>query len=521
MKQKILCTIIFFLFFFTGISAIPKSKTAAAKQLFRQGQLLYKRKKYASALILYLKAVHRDPRNWKYLHSTAILYNRHLKQPRKAVTFLRRAAVVEKRSAWSLLELGGIHYKAKRYTKALKIYRQLFAVYSRLQKHPPYWAIHMIASTLAYRLKRPREALPYIRPLLAPDRRNRTRATGWHWMGRIEYCLLKFHKAFQYYGKTAAVLESHLRKKPGDAGARWQLASFYYTALKQIRNSNRHLRVLLARHPRHKNAPTWKRWLVNHSPRIGEVTFTYQAKHGFNQDNFFLLPLDNAQQRHISVRFDPVPLSMRLFRRYGNRWAFLRFRNPSAIRKRKTIRVRVRLRMVPRSIHQGDQFTADRDEDPKRYLDWKRRYDPDYTRRAKLIIGKETDRLRKAWLIHEWISRNFTYKVIGFSTGNEHLYKKLGECGTWSSTSVALMQAAGIPARHLGMHIANQEGGQLGTHIGSEFYHPKYGWIPVDNTGQMFGYIHNRVHPWHSLPHGTHIPHYTPVWASNTIRWLR
>jgi len=498
------------------------SRKKQAYLYYRKALSLYKKKQYKPALKSYLQAIRLSPKKWRYLHNTGCLLKRQLKQPGKSLYYLKRAASVEKRSAWSLGEIAGIYYTAKKYKLSLTAFKQVLRKYRKLKKNPPYWTWRSIASIYTYKLKQPAKARPYLKQMLALYKKSSIKASALEWLGRVEYRLLNFKKAFFLYKQGTDLLELYLRKKPKDASLRWNLARSYHWKQKKINKSRYHLRYLIKNFPKDKRNKQWRRWLKSISPRIVEVTFHYESKKGFDQKKFFILPVENSYQKHLRVRFSPKPFKKRFFRRFGNKYVKLYYKNPAIIRKKKLMLLKITLKITPRSIHQGDYFgPKDKDDTPERYMDWDRGYDPEYKLLAKKIVGKEKNLLRKAWLIHEWICRNFTYRIFNCSTGNQHLYMKEGECGTWSATSTALMLAAGIPARRLAMHIAKKNEKILATHIGSEFYHPKYGWVPIDNTGHMFGYMLNRIHPWRGGAYGDHIPRYTPRWSTNYIRWIK
>jgi transglutaminase-like putative cysteine protease len=125
---------------------------------------------------------------------------------------------------------------------------------------------------------------------------------------------------------------------------------------------------------------------------------------------------------------------------------------------------------------------------------------------ADKIIGSETDPLKKARLIYDWVSANMTRddSVVGCGTGDVKTIlesgKLTGKCTDINSVFVALARAAGIPAREmfgirLGKAIkmerytktalgsadagglANESRGQ---HCRAMFYLAGFGWVPCD-----------------------------------------
>ncbi|XWY19461.1 transglutaminase-like domain-containing protein [Bisgaard Taxon 45] len=125
---------------------------------------------------------------------------------------------------------------------------------------------------------------------------------------------------------------------------------------------------------------------------------------------------------------------------------------------------------------------------------------------ADKIVGKETNPLKKAALIHQWIVNNMERDNSVLGCGDGDVEKILttgvlkGKCTDINSVFVALARASGIPAREifgvrLGQavkmgnysksafgsadenRVANVSGGQ---HCRAEFYLAGFGWVPVD-----------------------------------------
>lgn len=127
---------------------------------------------------------------------------------------------------------------------------------------------------------------------------------------------------------------------------------------------------------------------------------------------------------------------------------------------------------------------------------------------AQKIVGTETNPLKQAKLIHQWIVANMERdnSVLGCGEGDvENILtsgKLAGKCTDINSVFVALARAVGIPAREvfgirlgqaekMGVYskgafgsadengIANVSGGQ---HCRAEFYLAGFGWVPVDSA---------------------------------------
>ena len=127
---------------------------------------------------------------------------------------------------------------------------------------------------------------------------------------------------------------------------------------------------------------------------------------------------------------------------------------------------------------------------------------------ADKIVGSETNPLKKAELIHQWIVGNMERDNSVLGCGDGDVEKILttgvlkGKCTDINSVFVALARAAGIPAREIfgirlgaaekmGKYskgafgsadehgVANVSGGQ---HCRAEFYLAGFGWVPVDSA---------------------------------------
>ncbi|MCW9718895.1 transglutaminase-like domain-containing protein [Avibacterium sp. 21-599] len=126
---------------------------------------------------------------------------------------------------------------------------------------------------------------------------------------------------------------------------------------------------------------------------------------------------------------------------------------------------------------------------------------------ADKIVGNETNPLKKAERIHQWIVANMERDNSVLGCGDGDVEKILttgvlkGKCTDINSVFVALARASGIPAREvfgirlgeavkMGKYsqsafgsaknnIANENGGQ---HCRAEFYLAGFGWVPVDSA---------------------------------------
>lgn len=126
---------------------------------------------------------------------------------------------------------------------------------------------------------------------------------------------------------------------------------------------------------------------------------------------------------------------------------------------------------------------------------------------ADKIVGKETNPLKKAELIHKWIVENMERDNSVLGCGDGDVEKMLttgvlkGKCTDINSVFIALARASDIPAREVfGIRlgaapkmskfsktafgsakdgIANENTGQ---HCRAEFYLAGFGWVPVDSA---------------------------------------
>ena len=114
----------------------------------------------------------------------------------------------------------------------------------------------------------------------------------------------------------------------------------------------------------------------------------------------------------------------------------------------------------------------------------------------KIMLGAGPGTMNQARAIYEWIVDN-TYrnpKTRGCGTGDIRFLLESGDfggkCADLNALFVGLARASGIPARDVyGVRVATSKTykslGRAGDitkaqHCRAEFYHPSYGWVPVD-----------------------------------------
>jgi transglutaminase-like putative cysteine protease len=100
---------------------------------------------------------------------------------------------------------------------------------------------------------------------------------------------------------------------------------------------------------------------------------------------------------------------------------------------------------------------------------------------AKDITEPARDRLEAVQLINRWVFKNIRIELSpDISNAYQTLKTGRGDCGEHTALTIALLRAAGIPARGLGgLAYVPSEGG-FGYHAWVEAYVGK--WIQIDPT---------------------------------------
>ncbi len=104
---------------------------------------------------------------------------------------------------------------------------------------------------------------------------------------------------------------------------------------------------------------------------------------------------------------------------------------------------------------------------------------PELVARARAVAGTETNPLRQAQLVFDWVVANVTYDYPDVKDrGARKSFASLrGDCGEFSHIFIAMMRALGVPARSV---VANWYEGS--GHAWAELFLPPYGWVPVDTS---------------------------------------
>jgi hypothetical protein len=131
---------------------------------------------------------------------------------------------------------------------------------------------------------------------------------------------------------------------------------------------------------------------------------------------------------------------------------------------------------------------------------------------AEKAIGQETDPIKQANLLFQYVRHHMTYKYPPKQRGAQFALKSAeGDCGQYSYLFIALCRAVGIPARlQAGFHFIPDK---TGYHVWSEIYTLSHNWIPVDTSYEdQFAHLDNERL---ITSVGMNIPlKYAPSWAT-------
>jgi len=104
---------------------------------------------------------------------------------------------------------------------------------------------------------------------------------------------------------------------------------------------------------------------------------------------------------------------------------------------------------------------------------------PEIAKKAREIVGAETNPYRQGRLVFDWVVENLTYDYPDvLSRGVVKCFPRLrGDCGEFSHIYIAMMRSLGVPARGVAANWF-----QGGGHMWAEIFLPPYGWVPVDTS---------------------------------------
>jgi hypothetical protein len=106
---------------------------------------------------------------------------------------------------------------------------------------------------------------------------------------------------------------------------------------------------------------------------------------------------------------------------------------------------------------------------------------PEIIKMSKEIVGDEKEAWKAAQKINEWVYRNIDKRFSpDLSNALQTLHSRRGDCGEHTALAVALMRAAGIPARPVVGLLYAPEGRGFAYHAWVEAYVGK--WVMMDPT---------------------------------------
>jgi hypothetical protein len=111
---------------------------------------------------------------------------------------------------------------------------------------------------------------------------------------------------------------------------------------------------------------------------------------------------------------------------------------------------------------------------------------------VRALAEKLSDGCKNTWeaadKIGKWVHENIAYKITGVGA-KQCLKEKAGDCGPHAWLSIALLRAAGVPARITGGALyTDLLGGSFGQHYWTDVWTgEKSGWIPMDTTSGEIG----------------------------------
>jgi len=104
------------------------------------------------------------------------------------------------------------------------------------------------------------------------------------------------------------------------------------------------------------------------------------------------------------------------------------------------------------------------------------------SRSAELVEGATT-RWEATLRIARWVHKEVRYTIADTPSARLALEKRSGDCGPHATLTVALLRAAGIPARLVGgLMYAPTFGGSFGQHAWVEVHLGQAGWVTIDPT---------------------------------------
>ncbi|MBM4320271.1 MAG: hypothetical protein FJ125_09980, partial [Deltaproteobacteria bacterium] len=150
---------------------------------------------------------------------------------------------------------------------------------------------------------------------------------------------------------------------------------------------------------------------------------------------------------------------------------------------------KVRWFVDPRQVRPPAEIPADV---KTRFLRDQSKYDlehPKIKEKAAAIVGSEKNPYIAFLRIYHYVIDNMEYQIEGgWNAAPLLLERKTGSCSEYTILLVALLRAAGIPARYVGSVVLRGEDASVDLvfHRWAEVFIPGLGWLPVDaNRGDV------------------------------------
>ncbi len=274
------------------------------------------------------------------------------------------------------------------------------------------------------------------------------------------------------------------------------IASVYHYKLHMPVSTYKTFKFLIDKYPKHKNVKKWIRYYDMFRPMTLQINYKIKIKLNYipyiknNVVHINIYPINAPYYQFLSYKIYPDPVYSKILLINGNRYAKLKYKFIPP-----DIYVEVKAKFIPMGIRERKFLHFDdKTYNPMTYLKLNPKKEPDlyyYKILVKSITKNENNNFKKAKLIHKWMMKNFKYRLIGYKNLTQYLKHKKGECGGWAYVFSRLCRVAGIPARTVyGPFMGYPHELDLGSHVTSEFYIKGLGWIPVNNTANVFARIH-------------------------------
>lgn len=223
---------------------------------------------------------------------------------------------------------------------------------------------------------------------------------------------------------------------------------------------------------------------------------------------FYAVPVDRPGQRLIAdLEFTPDPEL--IADRWGQGIAAFRF---SDLAPGNSVEVTMRARAETYAVRfyiVPDKIGSKIPEDVRKlYLADDVKYDLQHPYIQKIVretVGEEKNLYWRARLLYQYLIEHMEYQLAGgWNTAPTVLERGNGSCSEYTFSLIALLRAAGVPARYVGSLVVRGDDASYDDvfHRWNEVYLPGYGWVPVDanagdrplpaDQGAAFGGISNR-----------------------------